>query len=405
MRLVGLSMTLVALAFGCETDHALVIDLVTDLEPGVELYSLRTEVLHSGGGETVTMDARFGQDFLGGQRIAELDGIGDGSTTTRVFLLGPVGEELLTRTIVVQVNGDTGFTVLATRSCAPVVCPDPAGDPLLTTCVGGRCVDEHCTVESSESCGTPGCMTDSDCGPASVACARQVCIGGECLQEGLDAMCGAGEYCDVTMGCAASPILDDAGTTPPDASGTTVVTFGEDGTTDFAGVTSDTTIVSTAPTLNSGTNASIEIEAGVSAALMHFDISSIPTTATVASAELEVWTNFSPSQGGVASVHVTTEAWDESSATWEERMAGVPWSMPGAERGPMLGTITTTNDMFFESLESRVPLDPTVVQQWVADPTANTGLIIAPMSGYVGLLSSEAVLIENAPILHVEYSP
>jgi len=395
------------LLFGCEGSHSVVIDLITDLEPGVELHSVRTEILHPGGGAMVSTDVAFGEDFIGGRRIAELSGVASGSTTTRVFLEGPEGETALTRTIIVQVAGDTGFTVVATRSCLSVVCPAPMGAPTHSTCVGGRCVDQRCTVESNEYCGVPGCMTDTDCGAASVPCARQVCVAGECLQEGLDAMCSPGEYCDLTTGCAVAPGVVDGGVDPPDASGATLITFGEDGTADVSGVTFDTTLSSSFPTQSAGDNPSVEIEAGVSTALLRFDISSIATTSTVVSAELEVWTNFSPSQGGMANVYAASEAWDEASATWQERASGMPWSTPGADggsRGVMLGSITTTNEMFFESLESRLPIDPAVVQAWISRPSDNHGFIIAPVSGYVGLLSSEAVLFENAPILHVQHS-
>jgi len=203
-----------------------VVDLVTDFEPGVEFTSVRTEILHSGGGGSTAVVAAFGDDYLAGQRVAELDGVSGGSTTTRVFLLDGAGETVIERTIIVAIAGDTGFTVLATRSCLALVCPRATDAPTSSECVGGQCVDERCTVESSEFCGDPGCTADADCAPGPVACARQVCVASACLAEGLDAMCAANEYCDVSAGCTARPAP------PMDAGSDALVDGGMDATTD-----------------------------------------------------------------------------------------------------------------------------------------------------------------------------
>jgi hypothetical protein len=182
------------------------------------------------------------------------------------------------------------------------------------------------------------------------------------------------------------------------------LTFGEDGVSGrVSGVTTDTVLNGGLPDQPNGDNPSFTAEeVGPIHGLLRFDLSSIPTTATVVGAELEVWTNFSPSQGGTAELFRVAEEWDEATATWNERSTGVAWTVAGGTTtGEAVGSITTTNDMFFESLETRIELPVALVAGWVAEPASNHGLIFVPTSGFVGLLSSEAVLIENAPILHV----
>jgi len=203
---------------GCSSSGArLLVDLRTDLRPGVDFVGVRTEYAETRLGSGVLraeLLARSDQDYVDGLRVAEFGEVTPGTRWLRVSLVDVAGEVTASRVTLVRVSGDVGVTVVITRECAGVVCPAPSDAPERTTCSGGRCVDPACGVDGAASCDPANCTTDAECGGA-LACARGVCVEGECLNAPDDALCASSETCDAVLGCVARP--EDGGVGPMDA--------------------------------------------------------------------------------------------------------------------------------------------------------------------------------------------
>lgn len=192
----------VSLLWGCSGDDLLlVVDLRTDLVPGVEFSSVRT-IVETGtdSGSFVDVLAPAGADFVGGQRVAELSGLSTGPIRIRVEAQTEEGTVVAARPVAITLTESLGVTVVLSRACLGVTCPLPDGDPVATACLGDTCGDPACTVETPDACGEPACTVASDCaeGPA---CAPRVCSGGVCLGRPDDAACGVEEFCDPDAGC------------------------------------------------------------------------------------------------------------------------------------------------------------------------------------------------------------
>jgi hypothetical protein len=193
VRLLPLSL-LLTLAACSEERHSIIIDVRTDYVPGLE-FDVATAVL-DGGPERVS-DAVVGDDFAGGVRLAEYDEIASGNHELVVDLVDSAGEVLAQRRVRVEVVEDIAMTVVITRSCEGVRCPQ--SDPEATTCLGGVCVNPRCSEIDPSSC-PASCSSDGECMVAA-ACAIGRCVEGACLSAPDDGSCGAGEVCLPTTGC------------------------------------------------------------------------------------------------------------------------------------------------------------------------------------------------------------
>lgn len=206
---------------GCGSDTVeLAVDLKTDLRPGVEFASVKTELSSTpfDGAATTNIrqamrDGAAATDFVRGARVAEYADVAKGSAYVRVTLLDARAGVVIARTTHVTLSDDYALTVLVTRDCASVECPVPGGDPALVACVGARCVLPDCTPDTPAQCGDRECTEDLDCASA-VGCVRSRCVDGECFDVTDDTLCAMGERCDGVDGCGVV-VLPDAG--PPDA--------------------------------------------------------------------------------------------------------------------------------------------------------------------------------------------
>ena len=107
---------LAALA-ACDPDPGatLAVDLRTDLVPGVEFVGVRSAL--EAPRVSDERAARVREDYFAGQRVAELDGIPNGTRALVVSLLGPTGEVVVERRVLVRLDGPLVTTVLVTRDC------------------------------------------------------------------------------------------------------------------------------------------------------------------------------------------------------------------------------------------------------------------------------------------------
>jgi hypothetical protein len=178
-------------------ESALLVDVRTDLVPGIEFARVRTAYFSGNGMEpmrevTQTIDAS--DDFVDAHRVAELGDLPNGAARVVVALLDTHGAPVLSREVAVRIDGVSGVLVVLARTCRGVSCP--TGDPAATTCAGGECVRPDC---EGDACG-PECAADGDCIP-SAPCARARCIERQCLSFAAHESCALREICDPDIGC------------------------------------------------------------------------------------------------------------------------------------------------------------------------------------------------------------
>jgi ferric-dicitrate binding protein FerR (iron transport regulator) len=181
----------------------------------------------------------------------------------------------------------------------------------------------------------------------------------------------------------------------------------QDGLDGYAG-TSDTQIFEGEPARNYGARRDVEVdgdETGKSvAALLRWDLTSIPPGSRILSAKLSVHVTNGSKDAGYP-IYALRRAWGESEATWLR-----PWRNAGA-RGPedrapeALGTLAPR-----EAGEVAVLfLDPAlaVLQAWVARPSLNHGFLIVNEANSDGITfeSREASAPARRPKLTVSYLP
>lgn len=193
---------------GCGPEASLlVVDVRTDLAPGVELDAVRTEIVEAPGsaaGRSTTTSVDGSADGLAGIRVAELAEVPRGDVEILVTLQLD-GDRVAERTVRFQHTGQSAITVVIQRSCEALGCAPG------TACFGDACVDPRCTLATPERCGDPQCAADADCA-GGAPCSTSACVGGACLYPPDDGTCPSGQRCDPDRGCVDVP---DAG--GPDA--------------------------------------------------------------------------------------------------------------------------------------------------------------------------------------------
>ncbi|MBA2542716.1 MAG: DNRLRE domain-containing protein [Deltaproteobacteria bacterium] len=167
----------------------------------------------------------------------------------------------------------------------------------------------------------------------------------------------------------------------------------------------DTWLNSNQPNQTHGSSFELQVDSGpAQSSLVRFDVTAIPTTATVTLAELTVTTSNDP--GGACTVHRVLESWVEGEATHNDRAANTPWLAAGASP-PSTASVPSG------SLAPDSPNTPIIaslatasVQDWVTDPSTNFGLGIATVSSdTVRLRSRENVVMIQRPRLRVRFRP
>ncbi len=176
-------------ASGCEDEPAfLVVDIRSDLLPGVEVDAARVEVAGGVGREDRVLTAST--DLLGGVRVAQLD-VGPGTVEFEVTLLR-AGTVVASRPVRQVLSAPTAVTVFLQRTCRTVSCPPERA------CYAGGCVNAGCSVNDPAACQSSECEVDGDCAPLS-DCAVPHCDLGACFYE--RGVCAGGGVCDLEQGC------------------------------------------------------------------------------------------------------------------------------------------------------------------------------------------------------------
>lgn len=147
--------------------------------------------------------------------------------------------------------------------------------------------------------------------------------------------------------------------------------------------TSDTDINAwAADTVYGGYNSMAVRTGNVMSALIRFDLSSIPSNATITGATLQLFVAGSGSYAMPINAYRVKRPWTESQATWNRAQVGIPWGSSGCDdvlsdresaAGSMSAVSNTSTQCSF-NLTS-------MAQGWVADPGANWGVLLKGSSG------------------------
>jgi hypothetical protein len=152
----------------------------------------------------------------------------------------------------------------------------------------------------------------------------------------------------------------------------------------------DVQISSTSPTANFGLTTSCGVAGGevAKSCLIKWDLGPIPTNAVIDSA----YVRFSIFDGSVSSfdIHQVNASWEEIEANWTKRDAVNNWSSPGCNSTPSdrttapVATFVGPVGTWSFDLNS---LGRAMIQNWVANPSANKGIIIRNRLGALDGLS------------------
>lgn len=136
--------------------------------------------------------------------------------------------------------------------------------------------------------------------------------------------------------------------------------------------------------------------------LMRFDLSGLPTTSTIVSAELHIFTT--SDEGETVTVFPMLESWSEGSATYNARSIGVAWQGTGATPPSRGTTMVAEFRPIDENTEFAVEFDTNTVQTWVTNPETNFGIAITSVDANGPFFRSRHVM-NGKPFLHITHLP
>ena len=200
------------LLLGCSSSGSeLIVDVRTDWLPGVEFVAVRTSGL-DGSPIRDRVEVTTSDDYLAGERVAEIANLQPQTIFMRVELLDASDRIVAARPMQVELRDDLAVTVVVTRDCRGVMCSGT-----LSACQNGVCVDPRCLEIGDDFC-PEGCDSDLDCSSSALECVEARCIEGACYLEPDDALCPGGT-CSIVDGCLGGDAGFDGGVDapPPDA--------------------------------------------------------------------------------------------------------------------------------------------------------------------------------------------
>ncbi|WP_346429531.1 DNRLRE domain-containing protein [Streptomyces sp. WAC 06738] len=189
------------------------------------------------------------------------------------------------------------------------------------------------------------------------------------------------------------------------------------------GAVADTTLSSAQPNTNQDTINSWNVGQnwlsvgnnsdtyGTTRAALDFDTSTIPATATVLEAQLQMWgtetTRDEGSTGAVYELRPLDRSFDETTATWNNANATTAWTKPG---GDFSATLSDTVPQWTEDVGRHWWDATTMVKGWVSTPDTNKGAMVklanesatGPRERSLWL-SSEAQDQQLGPLMRVIY--
>lgn len=156
------------------------------------------------------------------------------------------------------------------------------------------------------------------------------------------------------------------------------------------------------PNINYSSENHMAVDVGEAGALW-FDLTAIPTTSTVVAAtlSLHVWDE-ADETGGLVGAFRIREEWTENGATWLARKVSTGWTTSGARPPSSDPAPVATFAPAAVSTTYDIALPASLVQEWVATPEENYGVVLHPVStaGHVHIATREGVV---PPRLVVQY--
>lgn len=222
--------------------------------------------------------------------------------------------------------------------------------------------------------------------------------------------CGRIGFDAATTSGDAGGITED-GASGDGASGEITATFGETGVETFSGVTADTSVSNAGPANDNygATTYMLVQSASAAVSLIRFDLSAIPSTATVSSASLRLYM-VGGSAGGVTA-YAMLEAWQEGTqdgqtgvASYNERLPGTAWASPGAGVASRASVSAGGGAFVDTATPCDVVIDQNVVQGWVATSITNNGLALLGTSINTDVATRENPTLSIRPVLTVTYT-
>jgi len=118
----------------------------------------------------------------------------------------------------------------------------------------------------------------------------------------------------------------------------------------------------------------------VRSALLRFDVSSIPSQATVLQARLYLYATVNTNPAELdALIFRVLRPWQEMETTWLQAQAGTPWAAPGANGAGADRAVQPTDRITLTTRFTWVSADVTsLTQYWVSNPGQNYGLLLQP---------------------------
>ena len=180
----------------------------------------------------------------------------------------------------------------------------------------------------------------------------------------------------------------------------------------------DTYLFSSSATTNFGTDVAMGIGENNSATgrvargLIKFDLSSIPSNATIVSATLSLWTASDLSDNDrILRVYRLKVPFDESQATWNLARTGASWQSPGASGVNDRETLDIGSMQILASepigVQKQISLSPAKVQELVNGIFANNGFLLAmdtELNDRFNYKSSDTSTAANRPMLVIQYT-
>ncbi|QPQ35658.1 DNRLRE domain-containing protein [Lysinibacillus sp. JNUCC-52] len=148
----------------------------------------------------------------------------------------------------------------------------------------------------------------------------------------------------------------------------------------------DTTIRSAAPTQTGGNDFELGVGTAVGGntvrSLLKFDLSAVPSSTTIVSADLNLWFSSTNNNSPIAiNLHNLTSTWEENQASWTyaKTTPYTTWKTAGGDfSSNKLGTVkdigTPPTSIADAMVNWKVPLN--VVQGWINNPSTNYGLLL-----------------------------
>jgi hypothetical protein len=150
----------------------------------------------------------------------------------------------------------------------------------------------------------------------------------------------------------------------------------------------------------------------IARALIKFDLSAIPSNATIVSATLSLWTASDLSDNDrILHVHRLKVPFDESQATWTQSAAGMDWQTEGASGAEdresiQIGSIQIAADEAIGT-QKQIFLSPAMIQELVNGSFINNGFVIlvdGESNDRFNYEASDSSNVSNRPMLVIEYT-